>query len=180
MNARRTMRNAPSPLVGVRGAVAALLLCACSDDPLNRMAEQPRARVYRTPPAGTVPRERNLELEQKAPPYTLALLEKGRRRYDLICATCHGLTGEADTVVAGKLGEHRPPSLHDPRVREKTDEHLFTVIGQGSEAMPAFPDISLEERWGVVAYVRALQLSQRVPLEQAPEEIQTKLKAVPR
>lgn len=173
----------------------AFVLCvsaACGEDPLNRMYEQPKARaqhelalfpdgrVNRVPPAGTVPRERPLELELKAPSYTLALLEKGRHRYDIICATCHGLTGEADTVVAGNFALRHPPSFHEPRLREKTDEHLFTTITQGYGVMPSFQDLPVEERWGIVGYVRALQLSQRVPLEQAPADVQSKLKAVPR
>jgi len=172
--------------------VPLVLVAACGDDPFNRMYDQPKARaqhelelfpdgrVNRTPPQGTVPRERNLELEQKPPPYTLALLEKGRRRYEIICATCHGLTGEADTVVASNFALRHPPSLHEPRLREKTDEYVFIAISQGYGVMPAFPDIPVEERWGIVGYVRALQLSQRVPLDQAPPEIQSKLKAAPK
>lgn len=176
----------------MRGAVLAALLLGCGEDPFNRMYDQPKARtqhelnlfpdvrVNRTPPQGTVPRERNLELEQRAPPYTPALLEKGRRRYDIICATCHGLTGEADTVVASNFALRHPPSLHEPRLREKTDEYVFAAISQGYGVMPAFPDIPVEERWGIVGYVRALQLSQRVPLDQAPADVQSKLKAVPK
>ncbi len=191
MNVRRRV---PSPLVGerarVRGALAlACLLVACGEDPFNRMIDQPKARaqheltlfpdgrVNRNPPAGAVPRERNLELEQRAPPYTRALLEKGRHRYEIICATCHGLTGEADTVVASNFALRHPPSFHEPRLREKTDEYLFAAITQGYGVMPSFQDIPIEERWGIVGYVRALQLSQRVPLEQAPEDVQKKLKA---
>ena len=168
--------------------LCALLLAACGDDPFNRMYEQPKARaqheaplfadgrVNRVPPSGTVPRERQLELERQAPPMTLALLEKGRRRYEIICATCHGLTGEADTVVAGNFAQRHPPSFHEPRLREKDDPWIFNAISIGYGVMPSFPDIPVEERWGIVGYVRALQLSQRASLDQAPPEVQQKLR----
>jgi mono/diheme cytochrome c family protein len=172
-----------------KGALLGLLFLAtsCGDDPFNRMYEQPKLkaqaesdffpdrRANRTPPAGTVPRERNLELEQKAPPYTLALLEKGRHRYDIICATCHGLTGEADTLVATNFALRPPPSFHEPRLREKSDEYIFAAITQGYGVMPAYQDLPVDERWGIVGYVRALQLSQRVPLDQAPPDVRKKL-----
>ena len=169
--------------------VLLLVLVSCGvEDPFNRMYEQPKLkaqgeaqffedhRANRPPPAGTVPRERPLELERQAPPFTLALLEKGRHRYEIICATCHGLTGEADTLVATNFAQRQPPSFHEPRLREKSDEYIFTAITLGYGVMPSYQDIPVEERWGIVGYVRALQLSQRVPLDQAPPEIQTKLK----
>lgn len=172
----------------MRRAVLLLALAGCGDDPWNRMYEQPKARaqaetslfpdgrVNRVPPAGTVARERPLELERAAPAMTLALLEQGRRRYDIVCATCHGLTGEADTVVAGNFAQRHPPSLHEQRLKEKDDAYLFNAITLGYGVMPSFPDIPVEERWGIVGYVRALQLSQRARLDQAPKEEQAKLK----
>jgi mono/diheme cytochrome c family protein len=173
----------------MRRCLLLLAVAACGlDDSLGRMSEQLKAkpqgevaafadgRVNRAPPPGTVPRERELDLERQVPPIGLSLLEKGRRRYDVACAPCHGLTGEADTLVAAHL-KTKPPSLLESKVHEKSDEHVFTVITQGSGAMPAQPDIPPDERWGVAGYLRALQLSQRSKLEDAPPEMQAKLKA---
>lgn len=166
-----------------------MLLVACGvEDPWNRMYEQKKAkaqaetalfadgRVNRVPPAGTIPRERVLDLERSAPPMTMALLEKGRHRYEIVCATCHGLTGEADTLVASNFAQRQPPSFHEQRLRDKPDEHFYAAIAQGYGVMPSFPDIPLEERWGIVGYVRALQLSQRAKLEDAPPEVQATLR----
>ena len=172
-----------------RASLLTVLVLGCGDDPWNRMYEQPKARaqhqtslfpdgrVNRVPPLGTVARERPLELERAAPAMTLALLEKGRRRYDIVCATCHGLTGEADTVVAGNFAQRHPPSFHEPRLREKDDAWLFNAVTLGYGVMPSFPDLPVEERWAIVGYVRALQLSQRATLDQAPPEEQARLKA---
>ncbi len=167
--------------LGLTVMCVSLLLVACGDDPFNRMVEQPKLRpqadgANRVPPAGTVARERQLELERQAPPMTMALLQKGRHRYEIVCATCHGLTGEADTVVAGNFAQRHPPSFHEPRLREKDDAYLFNAITLGYGVMPSFPEIPVEERWGIVGYVRALQLSQRATLEQAPAEEQQRLK----
>jgi mono/diheme cytochrome c family protein len=169
-----------------RAAPLLLLLCAC-DVSLMRMWDQSKAKAYartdvftdgrvnRVPPAGTVMRERPLELERKMPALTLELLHKGQRRYTLICATCHGITGEADTVVASNFSQRQPPSFHEQRLKEKSDEYIFRVIGEGYGVMPPFTEIPLEERWAVVGYVRALQLSQRARLEDAPPEERAKL-----
>src|SRR5262249_39774239 len=92
-----------------------LLLCACAG------AEPPKAS--RAPAAGAVPRERALEVSE--PVMTMTLLEKGRHGYDIICAACHGLTGEGGTPAARLFAPHQPVSLHEPRVREETDELLY-------------------------------------------------------
>jgi mono/diheme cytochrome c family protein len=169
-----------------RAALSLLLLCAC-DVPLMRMWDQKKAKAYartevfrdgrvnRVPPVGTVMRERPLELEQKMPPMTLELLHQGQRRYTIICATCHGITGEADTVVASNFSQRQPPSFHEQRLKEKTDAYIFRVIGEGFGVMPPFTEIPLEERWAVVGYVRVLQMSQRANLDDAPPEERARL-----
>lgn len=144
---------------------------------LMRMYEQKKVKPFapspvfadghgmRMPPAGTVPRDAELEWRVK-PPFTAALLEKGRHRFNIVCAACHGHLGDGNSRVATHMALAPPPSFHT--LGERTDEHLFAVIGKGFGLMPAFPDISLEERWGIVGYVRALQLSQHAPLSMAP------------
>jgi mono/diheme cytochrome c family protein len=172
----------------VRALAALLLLGACNaEDPWMRMYDQKKAKAYahtdvfadgrvnRVPPAGTVPRERPLELEQQMPKLTLELLRAGQKRYIVICATCHGITGESDSIVATNFSERQPPSFHEQRLREKSDRHIFTVIGSGYGMMPSFPEIPIEERWAVVGYIRALQRSQRAPLDDAPPDERAKL-----
>jgi mono/diheme cytochrome c family protein len=179
-----------APALTVNGLILlSLVIAGCDEDPFNRMYNQPKLRAQhssdffpdhranRPPPAGTVPRERPLELELQAPPFTLGLLEKGRHRYEIVCATCHGLTGEADTIVSSNFALRQPPSFHEPRLREKPDSHLFTAVTLGYGVMPAFPEIPVDERWGIVGYVRALQLSQRVPLDEAPPEVRDRLRS---
>ena len=94
--------------------VAALSLTGCNpEDPLMRMYRQKKARPYsqnstfadgrsmRMPPEGAVSRERILKLEEAMPAMTAELLAKGKKRYDIVCATCHGLTGESDWSAHG-------------------------------------------------------------------------------
>jgi mono/diheme cytochrome c family protein len=154
----------------VRALFAALVLttAACVEGTREDLAPRP-------PVPGTVARERALELEHQLPQLTLQLLRKGQQRYAIDCAVCHGATGDADTPEARAFREHKPASLHDERVRALSDEALFEIIGRGTEAMVAFPELSTEERWAVVGYVRALQLSAHAPLDAAPPDVQARL-----
>jgi mono/diheme cytochrome c family protein len=113
-------------------------------------------------------------------PVTAALLERGRERYAVFCAPCHGLSGYGDGMVARRAdrlqeGTWSPPSsLHDATVRGRPAGHLFNSITNGIRTMPAYgPQMPVPDRWAVVAYVRALQRSQNagvadVPAEQLP------------
>ena len=132
--------------------VAVLAFASChAEDPLMRMIEQKKAkanaftpfyadgRVNRQPPAGTVPREKLLEVEQQQQPvYTMELLQQGRRRYEIVCATCHGFTGEADSIVAGNMALRPPPSFHEDRLKTKDDRYIFDAISKGWENRVAF------------------------------------------
>ncbi len=102
-----------------------------------------------------------------------ALLRRGQQRYGIYCASCHGLDGYAEgpvTIRAGELGEAINPSkLHDQQVRDRPDGHLFNTITNGIRLMPAHGgQIPVSDRWAIVAYVRALQFSQRAPAEALP------------
>jgi mono/diheme cytochrome c family protein len=171
---------------------ASLLLVACGEDPFMRMYEQKKKKPYtlsevfadgrtmRTPPEGAVPRERMLQIETSMPTMTAELLKKGKKRYEIVCATCHGLTGESDwqntiaketgSVVAGNFILNPAPSWHQDRLRKKPDAYYYAAIVKGFGYMPAFPEIPQDERWAVVGYIRALQLSQRVDFNQLPDD----------
>ena len=115
-----------------------------------------------------------------APPaIDMALLQRGQQRYDIYCTPCHSPVGDGDGLVA-RRGFPHPPSFHQARLRDAADRHLFEVITQGYGVMPAFADRTTpRDRWAIVAYVRALQLSQDVPIERLPVDLRAGLSALP-
>jgi len=114
-----------------------------------------------------------------APAAGLALLRRGQSRYDIFCAPCHSPLGDGDGRVAQRGFPH-PPSFHQARLRDAPDRHLFDVIGQGYGHMPPYADrLTPQDRWAVVAYVRALQLSQDAHVETLPPDLQAGLRALP-
>jgi mono/diheme cytochrome c family protein len=102
------------------------------------------------------------------------LLALGRRKFDVHCATCHGVLGDGQSQVALNMSLRKPPSLHE--YRSVPDGYIFQVITRGFGLMPSYAgDLSPHERWAVVAYVRALQLSQAASLQQVPPQIRQRL-----
>jgi mono/diheme cytochrome c family protein len=103
-------------------------------------------------------------------PITQALLRHGQERYNIYCAPCHSPLGDGDGMVA-RRGFPHPPSYHTDRLRNAPDAHFFSVITQGYGVMYPYADrLSEHDRWAVVAYIRALQLSQHAELAAVPEE----------
>ena len=104
------------------------------------------------------------------PPLTRALLQRGQERFDIHCAPCHGRDGYGHGMVVAR-GYPAPPSYHDERLRSVTDEHIYRVISGGLGKMPPYgKNVKPADRWAIVAYVRALQLSQNAHLEDVPPE----------
>ncbi len=96
-------------------------------------------------------------------PITLELLKRGRNRFDIYCAPCHSPVGDGDGFVV-RRGYPAPPSYHIDRLREAPDRHFFDVMTHGYGIMFPYADrLTPADRWAVVAYIRALQLSQRAP-----------------
>jgi len=170
--------------------VTGALASACHPEDIDAMERQPKLLPYaasdlspagqamRVPPAGAVPLERDLDAREPAgPSLTPQLLALGRVRFEVACAPCHGLAGDGDSVVATKMAQRPPPSLHEPRIRALSAEDIQTVIRDGYGLMPrASYRLSTRERWAVVAYVRALQLSQNLVLADAPEPVRARLR----
>jgi mono/diheme cytochrome c family protein len=103
-------------------------------------------------------------------PISMALLERGRDRYDVFCTPCHGATGDGGGTVI-KRGMIAPPSFHEQRLVDTADGHIYDVIANGVRNMPAYKyQIPVEDRWAIVAYFRALQRSQRATLEDVPSD----------
>ncbi len=97
-----------------------------------------------------------------------ALLERGRERFEIYCSVCHGRTGDGDGMIV-RRGFRRPPSYHIDRLRDAAAGHFFDVITNGFGAMASYSSrIDVADRWAIVAYLRALQLSQHARLEEVP------------
>jgi mono/diheme cytochrome c family protein len=134
-------------------------------------------RVLQAPVAGTVARgdlARADEAKQR-PALTAQLLARGREQFDVFCQPCHDRTGSGHGMVVQR-GFPQPPSFDDDKLRGADDQHLFDVITNGYGVMYAHRDrIRPRDRWAIVAYIRALQLSQRAALADVPPEEQTRL-----
>ena len=95
-------------------------------------------------------------------PIDKAALDRGQQRYDIFCAVCHGATGNGDGMIARRgFNKPLPASYHQDRLRLAPVGHFFDVMTNGWGAMPSYAaQIPVEDRWKIIAYIRALQLSQ--------------------
>lgn len=138
-------------------------------------------RVLQAPVAGTVARG-DLALAEEArnkPAVTSGLLARGRDQYDVFCSPCHDRAGTGRGIVVQR-GMPQPASFHDERLRQADDQHFYDVISNGYGAMYAHGDrIRPNDRWAVVAYIRALQLSQHASLDDGPPDVKARLLAEP-
>lgn len=140
-------------------------------------------RASRQPPEGTIARgllAENLALTTgngpdgkpvttSPMPFSRALLERGRQRYDIFCAPCHDRTGGGAGMIVQR-GYRKPPTFHDERLRTAPDGHFFAAITNGFGVMPKYAQqVPVADRWAIVAYIRALQLSQNASLADVPE-----------
>ncbi|HYH84103.1 MAG TPA: cytochrome c [Pyrinomonadaceae bacterium] len=94
-------------------------------------------------------------------------LKRGQERYNIYCGICHGALGEGDGMIV-RRGYRKPPSYFEDRLQENITPaaHFFDVITNGWGAMPSYAEqIPAEDRWKIIAYVRALQLSRRLKME---------------
>ena len=94
-------------------------------------------------------------------PVTKEVVERGRERYEIFCSACHGLTGNGDGMIV-RRGFRRAASFNDDRLRQAPVGHFFDAMTNGWGAMPSYAaQIPVQDRWAIVAYIRALQLSQQ-------------------
>ena len=95
-------------------------------------------------------------------PFTTENIERGRREFDIFCRPCHGPRAEGDGTISAAFP--RPPSLHSAKVRGWPDGRIYHVITVGQNAMPSYSaQISRDDRWRIIQYVRALQRSRNAP-----------------
>jgi hypothetical protein len=106
---------------------------------------------------------------------TRDMLERGRERYTIFCAQCHDRTGAGQGMIVQR-GFRRPPSFHIDRLRQAPVGHYFDVMSNGFGSMYSYASrVSPKDRWAIIAYVRALQLSQNATLADVLPEVRQEL-----
>ncbi len=94
-------------------------------------------------------------------PVNEEVVQRGRERYNIFCSACHGFTGNGDGMIV-RRGFRRAASFNDDRLRQAPVGHFFDAMTNGWGAMPSYaPQIAVQDRWAIIAYIRALQESQR-------------------
>jgi mono/diheme cytochrome c family protein len=192
--ARDRFSGGATPLRRILAALSAVvvmaLLSSCRIDmqvqpkqnPLSRSDFYPDQRSARPLIDGTVARGQ-LQADQyfytgkigSAPgdympfPVTKQVLERGRERYDIFCAPCHSRLGDGEGFVPSRGFSRRPPSYHIPRLEKAPLGYFFDVMTNGFGIMPDYASqIPPDDRWKIVAYIRALQLSQNATVNDVP------------
>ena len=108
-------------------------------------------------------------------PVTPAMIERGRQRFDIYCAVCHGRTGEGNGMIV-RRGFPTPPSFHIDRLRSAPAGHFVEVINNGFGLMYSYASrVEPADRWAIAAYIRALQLSQHAGLADVSPDDRAKL-----
>ena len=104
-------------------------------------------------------------------PVTPAVMNRGEERYNIYCSPCHGRLGDGNGMIPAR-GYRRPPSYHTDVLRKAPTGHFFDVMTNGFGSMPSYaPQVSVHDRWAIVAYIRALQLARNATVnELTPEE----------
>ncbi len=134
----------------------------------------------RHPVAGTIARD--APNPPVAPPATIdaALLARGQERFGIFCTPCHGRAGNGEGMIVQRGFTH-PPSFVEGELREAKTKVFYDAITYGHGAMYSFADrVSPADRWAVIAYIRALQLSQNADVASLPAEDRARLEASPR
>jgi mono/diheme cytochrome c family protein len=198
------MRSAPLAVVvlalGLAGCRTEQTLVT-PDPHLERMLDQPKVRAYdeapllphesamQWPPEGTLAvdapvgssplltgadgdgyiREIPVRIDR-------ALLETGRERFDVFCATCHGILGDGASAVALQMALRKPPNLVVPPKTTDPAGDTFNTVRNGYGLMPSYKvQLSVNETWAVVAYLRALRLAQHARVSELPPDDRERL-----
>jgi mono/diheme cytochrome c family protein len=108
-------------------------------------------------------------------PVNEELLERGEGRYKIFCTPCHGLQGDGNGMISMRGFKH-PPSFHQDRLRQEPNGYIYDVVANGFGAMYGYSaQIPPRDRWAIIAYVRALQLSRNAKAADLPAELREKL-----
>ncbi|TPL54370.1 cytochrome c [Mesorhizobium sp. B2-4-6] len=173
--------------LGLTLLLGALAVAGCRQD----MEDQPRydpleasnqfadGMSARTPVTGTVTRNSDLSpVPDKIPyPITIDLLQRGQQRFDIFCSPCHGRAGDGHGMIVQR-GFPAPPSYHQDALRKASDRHFYDVITNGYGAMYSYAArVPPQDRWAIVAYIRALQYSRAAPVAELPQSLRARLEA---
>jgi len=115
----------------------------------------------------------------KAPvEFSMERLKRGQERFDIFCSPCHSKIGDGKGIMAKEDYQYViPPNFHSDSVRQFTDGYIYDVISNGVRNMPSYKhQISVDDRWSIVLYLRALQQSHNAPLDDIPAAIKEELK----
>jgi len=186
----RGVERCPRAVSGVVLLLVIALTSACRLDmhvqprlnPLSRSDFFPDQRSQRPPVEGTVARGQleddtyfytgkigNNPGDVMPFPVTREVLERGRERFNIFCAPCHSRVGDGNGIVPSRGFARKPPSYHIPRLEKAPLGYFFDVITNGFGIMPDYASqIPPRDRWDIVAYVRALQLSQNATMADVP------------
>jgi mono/diheme cytochrome c family protein len=150
-------------------------LAAC-----DNMANQPKLNPYELPygsqiqwpiepPSHTIARDEPLN-PPSPPPVTMALLQRGRQRFDINCSPCHGRLGDGDGIIVQRGFPH-PPSYYSDALRSAANQHFYDVITHGYGVMYSYADrVEPADRWAITAYIRALQASANAKISDVPSD----------
>jgi mono/diheme cytochrome c family protein len=156
--------------------------------------EMPKPETIATPAAGvTIPQNHQRLSFSASPDYydtgkmgdrwgtgipievTADLMERGRQRFNITCAMCHGATA-AGNGITKQYGLATVVTLQDDRIRKMADGEIFNTITNGKNTMMAYgPNLSVSDRWAIIAYLRALQRSQNASVADVPPEHRAEL-----
>lgn len=180
--------------------VSALGLSGCRRD----MQDQPKikplqasrffadGRSARPIPAGTIARDElnnddsfhtgsanGTFLDVIPLPVDRELLLRGEQRFTIYCSPCHGVLGDGNGMVA-RRGLKQPANFHNDRLRQAPPGYMFQVISHGYGAMMDYStQVAVEDRWAIVAYIRALQLSRNANIQDVPAQAKSQLGVQP-
>jgi hypothetical protein len=177
------------------GVAAALFIIDGCDHLHQDMGNQPKnkplspsdffvdGRSVRTPVENTVSRS-SMDNDQLMVtkdsttfpiPVNDALLERGQERFRIFCSPCHGIQGDGNGMIVMR-GMKRPPTYHQDRLRQAPNGYIYDVITNGFGQMYNYAaQVPPRDRWAIVAYVRALQLSRNAKVADLPPDVREKL-----
>jgi hypothetical protein len=116
-------------------------------------------------------------VENNPLPITAQLLQRGQQRFTINCTPCHGALGDGNGITKRINAMAVVGNLHDKRMVEMPDGEIFFVISNGRNLMGSYgANVTVPDRWAIVAYVRALQLSQLGSIDEVPEALRPALK----
>jgi mono/diheme cytochrome c family protein len=163
-----------------------LMTATCArEDMFDQQREAPWSRsaffrdhmTMRHPVAGTVARNAPDEAVPQPVVITAAMLARGQQRFGIDCVPCHGQAGDGRGTVVER-GFPRPPALFSDDLIKARAQHFYDVITNGHGVMYSYADrVSPADRWAIIAYIRALQRSQRAQVASLPEQDQQALQA---